>query len=167
MTGPTHTLVGGSTGFVLATAAGASIYGVAFVSIIAALSSTAPDSLEKKLKVVAHRRLTHYPAVQLAFIALITYAAAMVMRPEPDPALVLGAGLAVGCLMHSIADAMTVDKHGIALLWPVSRRGYHLMPWSLRVWVGRKSISERIFCAVWLGFVLIYAYARFGHLIFS
>jgi membrane-bound metal-dependent hydrolase YbcI (DUF457 family) len=135
---------------------------VVAVSFIAAMSSPAPDRFEKLLK-LKHRRLTHYPASQLTFIALLTYAAAMIMRPEPWPALVMGAGLAIGCVMHSIADAMTVDKHGIALLWPVSQRGYHLLPWSLRVWVGRKSVSEKVFCIVWLGFVLIYAYARFGN----
>lgn len=164
MTGQTHRLIGGSTGFVISTAVGASMPVVAAISLIAFASSTAPDHLEKKIG-LNHRRLTHYPAMQLVFIAALTYAIAMVMRPEPWPAVVIGAGLAVGCVMHSVADAMTVDKHGIQLLWPLSSRGYHLMPWSLRVWVGRKSTSERVFCVIWLGFVLIYAYARFGYLI--
>jgi membrane-bound metal-dependent hydrolase YbcI (DUF457 family) len=160
-------LVGGTSGFVISTAVGASMPVVAAVSILAFFSSPAPDRLEKSFIKLRHRRITHRPAIQLAFIALLTYVMAMVMRPYPEPALVVGAGLAVGCVMHSVADAMTVDKHGIQLLWPISQRGYHLMPWSLRVWVGRKSTSERVFCVVWLGSVLIYAYARFGHLIFS
>jgi membrane-bound metal-dependent hydrolase YbcI (DUF457 family) len=160
-------LVGGTSGFVISTAADASMPVVLAVSILAFFSSPAPDRLEKTFIKLKHRRVTHRPAVQLSSIALLTYAMAMIMRPYPEPALVVGAGLAVGCLMHSLADAMTVDKHGIQLLWPFSQRGYHLLPWSLRVWVGSKSISERVFCAVWLGFVLIYAYARFGHLIFA
>jgi membrane-bound metal-dependent hydrolase YbcI (DUF457 family) len=81
--------------------------------------------------------------------------------------VVMAASLALGCVMHSAADAMTVDKHGIQLLWPISRRGYHLLPWSMRVWVGTKSRSEKAFVAIWCGFVLIYAYAHFGSLISS
>lgn len=166
MTGQTHRLIGGSTGFVISTTAGASMLAVAAVSIIAVMSSTAPDRLEELLK-LPHRRITHRPAVQVTFVAALAFALATVMHPEAWPALVLGAGLLVGCLMHSVADAMTVDKHGIELLWPLSSRGFHLLPWSLRVWVGRKSTSERVFCVVWVGFVLIYTYARFGSSISS
>jgi len=134
------------------------------VVAVAAASSPAPDSIERRLK-LKHRRKAHRPALQLTFIGIWTYALAMVMQPYPLVALVIGAGLAIGCVMHSIADSMTVDREGIQLLWPLSRRGYHLLPWKLRVWVGTKSRSERLFVVVWMAFVLIYAYARFGSLI--
>jgi hypothetical protein len=64
---------------------------------------------------------------------------------------------------HSVADSMTVDKHGIALLWPISRRGYHLLPRRMRVWVGSKSRSEWTFAACWCVFVLSYVYVRYRH----
>jgi membrane-bound metal-dependent hydrolase YbcI (DUF457 family) len=71
-------------------------------------------------------------------------------------------GVAIGCLMHSIADSMTVDPRGIALLWPLKRRGVHLLPRWARVWVGSESLSEWAFAAVWIAFVLSYVYVRFG-----
>jgi len=135
-------------------------------SAVAAMSSPSPDRIEKIFH-LEHRKITHRPAIQLAVIVAITYALAILMRPEPWPALMIGAGLAFGCVMHSVADAMTVEKDGIELAWPISRRGYHLLPWGMRVWVGRKSTSERVFVAVWVAFVLIFVYARYGNLIFA
>lgn len=136
-------------------------------SVIATISSPAPDRIEKVFG-LQHRRITHRPFVQLTVIAALTYAAAMLMRPDPPIfAVVVGVGLAFGCVMHSVADAMTVESYGIELLWPISRRGYHLLPWSLRVWADGDAPSQKVFVAVWLAFVLIYVYERYGNLILS
>jgi membrane-bound metal-dependent hydrolase YbcI (DUF457 family) len=93
----------------------------------------------------------------LAYLA-VTYAVAPV-------AVVYGLATAVevGCLTHSLADAATVDPRGIRLLWPIRRRGYHLLPRSWRVRVGTRSTSELVFSIVWSAVVLSYLYARFRH----
>jgi membrane-bound metal-dependent hydrolase YbcI (DUF457 family) len=140
------------------------LVGVAVIG--ATMASSWPD-VDQRVKFLRHRTVTHYPALQLAFFALIALAGAAYAPEFAGLIAAAAAAMAFGCVMHSAADAMTVDKHGIQLLWPLSRRGYHLLPWSLRVWVGSKSRSERAFVAIWCAFVLIYAYARFGHLISS
>lgn len=135
-------------------------------AIGATAASKLPD-IDQKIKWLRHRKETHRPLLQIAFFALLA-ALAISWAPEfRDLIILFAASMVFGCVMHSVADSMTVQKDGIELLWPLVRRGFHLAPWSLRVWVGRKSTSERVFCAIWLGFVLIYAYARFGHLISS
>jgi membrane-bound metal-dependent hydrolase YbcI (DUF457 family) len=138
---------------------------VATAVFAAAAGSCLPDDAERLIR-GSHRRITHYPALQLAFFAALGAVGAH--YAEYDVLIVVAAtSLALGCVMHSIADAMTVDRSGIRLLWPISRRGYHLLPWSWRVWVGSRSRSERLFVVIWCGFVLIYAYARFSNHISS
>jgi membrane-bound metal-dependent hydrolase YbcI (DUF457 family) len=160
---PTHRLVNGSSAFVATTAVGLPVYVVA-VSVAGAVATTvAPDKIEKMLG-VPHRRW-HLPSLYLVVFAGL-YALAMHYVVDQNGVIgVLCASAAFGCVMHMVADAMTVERHGIKLLWPISRRGYHLLPWSCRVWVGSKSRSERLFVVIWCGFVLIYAYARFRYLI--
>lgn len=160
----THRLVGGSTAFVVTTAVGLPPEVVVGAMLGAVAGSSMPDDAEKTLH-LPHRKITHWPAVQIATWAGI---AALATSQLPRFALIIwctAAFVVFGCVMHSVADAMTVERNGIKLLWPLSRRGYHLLPWSMRVWVGSKSVSERVFVALWSAFVLIYAYAHFGHLI--
>lgn len=160
----THRLVGGSSAFVATSAVGVPWGYVCVAIACAAGASSMPDDAEKLLH-FKHRKITHRPALQLAFFASLV-AAAATWTPEYVALIAVGAAaMAFGCVMHSVADAMTVHPDGIQLLWPLSRRGYHLLPWSMRVWVGSKSTSERVFVAMWTAFVIIYSYARFGHLI--
>lgn len=165
---------------------------VAFAVALAAASSSIPDNLEgpprwlmkksiacrhrqrgdlwlyKRWPRVPHRTVTHWPALQLAVITALTFILSLVSGvPIAFVALAITGPVALGCVMHSVADAMTVDPRGIQLLWPLSRRGYHLLPRSLRVWVGTKSRSEWAFVAVWCLVVLSYTYARFRHHITS
>jgi membrane-bound metal-dependent hydrolase YbcI (DUF457 family) len=161
-----HRLVGGSTGFVAGLATGFPLTISAAVGATAALSSSLPDHLEGPLR-LSHRKITHWPAMQLFVIALIT-AGIISLSPVPDEyVFVFTGGMAIGCLMHSIADSMTIHPSGIQLLWPISRRGYHLLPRSMRVRVGTKSRSEWAFVVIWCLFVLSYTYARFRHQIFT
>jgi membrane-bound metal-dependent hydrolase YbcI (DUF457 family) len=67
----------------------------------------------------------------------------------------------MGCVGHSLADAMTVAPGGIKLLWPLIGRGFHLLPRFARVWVGRDSRSEKVFVLAWCAFVLYFLYARY------
>lgn len=170
MTGRTHKIVGGSVGLVASTTVlSPTTISVAIslgVSGVAYASSSLPDSLEKLLR-VKHRTVTHWPLLQLAAIGVPAWAA---LNFGSAPSLLIvstAVGMAIGCLAHSLADAMTIDPRGIALLWPIRRRGYHIVPRSWRVRVDSKSTSERVFVALWCSFVLIYVYARFGYLITS
>jgi membrane-bound metal-dependent hydrolase YbcI (DUF457 family) len=170
VTGRTHKIVGGSVGLVasttvLAPTAFSIVVGVG-VAGVAAASSSLPDSLEKLLR-VKHRTVTHWPSLQLAIIGAITWTALHYGSAPPLLAIPVAIGVAIGCLAHSLADAMTIDPRGIALLWPIRRRGYHIVPRSWRVRVDSKSTSEKVFVALWCAFVLIYAYERFGYLITS
>jgi membrane-bound metal-dependent hydrolase YbcI (DUF457 family) len=161
MVARTHRLLGGSTGFVATTAVGLPISICAVATVIAAASSSLPDDLERWLH-LSHRRATHYPSLQLLVAATIAAGAIAEAAPAVVVLSVVGA-VALGCLVHSLADAMTVEQHGIALLWPISRRGYHLLPRPMRVWVGSKSRSEWAFAACWCAFVLCYVYVRYRH----
>lgn len=167
MMSPTHHLIGASSAFIATTAVNAPMPVVVTAVIGSTMASSLPD-VDQKIKFLPHRRLTHYPALQAAFFAALA-AAVAAYAPELRAMIVLGAAsLTFGCVMHSVADAMTVDPAGIRLLWPISRRGYHLLPWSLRVRVSSNFWgSERAFALIWCGFVLIYAYARFRHHIVS
>lgn len=166
MMGPTHRLVGGTTGLVASSAAGLPIPAVVAVALIAGASSSLPDDLEKLLH-LPHRRTTHYPILQLAAICGLAYVG---LRFAAVPLLlVVGVTgpIALGCLMHSIVDSMTVDPRGVALFWPIYRRGVHLLPRWARIWVASDSRSEWAFCVVWVSIVLCYTYVQFGHLIRS
>jgi membrane-bound metal-dependent hydrolase YbcI (DUF457 family) len=160
---PTHRFVGTSTGLIAATAVGLPLELDATIAILAGASSSIPDDLEKLFR-LPHRRLTHRPFVQLAVIGMICAAAVAAAAPLTW-ALAVASGVAVGCLAHSLADAMTVHPDGIQLLWPLSRRGYHVLPRFMRVWVGTRSRSEMAFLLVWSVIVLCYMYARYHQLI--
>lgn len=162
MTGPTHRLIGASSGFVVASVVGLPIVICAAAAGAAGATSSLPDQLEKWIR-VRHRRLTHYPLLQVAFFFVAAAAIISLAAVPAVPLEVIAGAAALGCVMHSVADSMTVDQHGIALLWPISRRGYHLMPRPLRVWVGSKSRSEWVFAACWCAFVLCYVYVRYRH----
>lgn len=103
----------------------------------------------------------------MAVIGLVAYVAIAYGGAPALFAASFAGAVALGCVMHSCADAMTVDPRGIALAWPFLRRGFHLMPYSWRVRVGSKSASERVFFVVWSAFVLSYVYVRFRHQIAS
>jgi membrane-bound metal-dependent hydrolase YbcI (DUF457 family) len=172
----THRLVGGSTAFVIGAGAGFPIALVGGVSLVAAAASTLPDSLEHPPKLIRkkmprlakrlslpHRQITHYPVIQLSVTLLL---AGLLLSISPIPAvfvLYLAGALAIAFVMHSVADAMTIDPRGIALFWPIQRRGYHLLPRPLRARVDTSSPSEIVFSVVWSAFVLCFAYARFRH----
>jgi membrane-bound metal-dependent hydrolase YbcI (DUF457 family) len=167
----THSLIGGTTGFVVSTAAlpalGAPSYLdaaiVASAVALATASSSLPDSLEKWLH-VKHRTVTHWPALQLFVLGVITASALLASKGQIGfYILAVTSPIALGCVMHSVADAMTIDPRGIQLLWPISRRGFHLTPRWARVRVATESRSEWVFGIVWCLIVLIYTYARFRH----
>jgi membrane-bound metal-dependent hydrolase YbcI (DUF457 family) len=162
----THRIFSGTSTFVVTSAVGLPLEVVAVASAGAAIGSGLPDDIEKPLH-LPHREVSHYPSVQILVFGLIALAGATYL-PEITY-LIVGAcaSLALGCVMHSVADAMTVDPGGIRLLWPIRLRGYHLAPRRLRVRVGRKSFSEKLFLYVWVGFVIIYAYAHFSSLSYS
>lgn len=162
MTGPTHRLIGASSGFIAASVAGLSIGVCVAAGGVAGATSSLPDQLEKRIR-ARHRRLTHYPLLQIAFFAVVAAAIIHFAAAPVVPLEVIAGAAAFGCVMHSVADSMTVEQHGIALLWPISHRGYHLMPRPLRVWVGSKSRSEWVFAACWCAFVLCYVYVRYRH----
>lgn len=166
MVNRTHRIFNGSSAFVATTAVGLPPVAVAAAVGGAVIAASLPDNAEKILR-VPHRRLTHWPSVQVAFFAAMATAVAIYAPEFTAIATVVAASLAFGCVLHSVADAMTVDKNGIQLAWPISRRGFHIIPWSWRVWVGNNSPSERRFVVIWCVFVLIYAYARYRHLILS
>lgn len=164
MMAKTHRLVSGSTAFVATTAVGIPIYVCGAAAGVSALASSWPDDVEKLLH-LKHRRASHWPSVQ-AIVLGVPVAAAAIWLPVATLAVAaLAVAAWLGCVMHSVADSMTVEQHGIALLWPISRRGYHLLPRPLRVWVGSKSRSEWVFVACWCAFVLCYAYVRYRHYI--
>jgi membrane-bound metal-dependent hydrolase YbcI (DUF457 family) len=162
MVARTHRLVGGTTGFIAANVAGLPIPGDLMVAVVAGASSSIPDDLEKLLH-LKHRRITHYPSIQLAVTGALAYLAVYFHAAPVGICLAVTAAVALACLMHSCADAMTIDPRGIALLWPISRRGFHLLPHSLRVRVDSKSTSEKVFFVVWSAIVLSFLYARFRH----
>jgi membrane-bound metal-dependent hydrolase YbcI (DUF457 family) len=164
MMGPTHTVVGGSTAFVITSALGLPWGYVGIATTCAAMGSPLPD-VDQKIKGLKHRTITHYPALQLGFFALVGLAATRYVDGYDEIVWLVVASLTLGCVMHSCADAMTIHPRGIRLLWPISRRGYHLLPWSMRVKVASDSRSEAAFVAIWGLFVLIYAYAHFHQLI--
>jgi membrane-bound metal-dependent hydrolase YbcI (DUF457 family) len=175
----THRLVSGSTAFVATTAVGVPIGVCGVAAGVATLAASWPDDAEgllnapqhrfrprrlfKHFPVVSHRHLTHYPSLQVAFFAVVAAAIISFAAAPVDSLEVIAGAAAFGCVMHSVADSMTVEQHGIALLWPFSRRGVHLMPRPLRVWVGAKSRSEWVFVACWCAFVLCYLYVRYRH----
>lgn len=167
MMAPRHRIIGGTTGFVVSTAVlSPDLVSVAIglgAGVVAAAFSTLPDDAEKWLR-LRHRKITHRPINQL-LAAGVPAGAAIYFGSAPMLTLILAGCVATGLLMHSVADGMTVAPGGIQYLWPISRRGYHLLPRSCRVWVGTNSWSEHVFAFIWCLFVLIYAYARFGHLI--
>lgn len=156
----THALVGTTTGFVAATAVGVSVPVAAGVAVVAGASSSVPDDLEKLLH-VDHRTVTHWPLLQVLVISALGFLASLVIPLVL--AVVLAGAVAIGCVMHSAADAMTIDRRGIALLWPISRRGYHLLPPFLRASVGSRSISELAFSVAWCAIVISYLYVRYGN----
>lgn len=162
----THGLVSGTSAFVATTAVGAPLVVVAASVVGATATKSWPDRAEKILH-CQHRRLTHRPFVQICFFAAWGLLAVHYLPQFAVLIAVVASSMAFGCVMHSVADGMTVERNGIEFLWPISRRGYHLLPRFMRVWVGSKSRSERTFVAIWTGFVLIYAYAQFGSLIFA
>jgi hypothetical protein len=162
MTGRTHRIIGTSSGFVAASAVGLPIVICVAVGGVAGATSSLPDQAEHWMR-SSHRRLTHYPLLQIGLFASIAAAAISFSAAREGLVLVFIGAAALGCVMHSVADSMTVDKHGIALLWPISRRGYHLLPRRMRVWVGSKSRSEWTFAACWCVFVLSYVYVRYRH----
>src|SRR4051812_18331154 len=171
MMGPTHALIGGTTGFVVSTAVvpalGAPSYLDAAVIASAVMCATAasslPDSLEKLIR-AKHRTITHWPSLQLAIIAGLTFVLSLASGfPIALVALGVTGPIALGCVMHSVADAMTIDPRGIQLLWPISRRGYHLTPRWARVRVATGSRSEWVFGVVSCLIVLTYTSARFRH----
>lgn len=167
--GPTHRLVGGSSAFIASTGVGLPIPVVAASVVLAAATSSLPDDLERGIKLgrrrvlkLAHRRVTHRPFVQALAAAALFYALVFFCGPEFTLPIGVGAAsLLYACLVHSLLDGMTVDPDGVQYFWPLSRRGYHVLPRFMRVWVGNKSRSEKVFIAVWVTGVLIYAYARF------
>lgn len=166
MTGKTHKLIGGSSAFVVSASVGLPISLVAGVTAVAAAASSLPDDAEKWIR-SPHRTVTHWPLLQLAVFALPVIAAAIWLAAF---AVVIGwlcAAAAFACLMHSIADAMTIDPRGIQLLWPISRRGYHLVPRNIRVKVGRDSLSEKAFCVALVAIVLCFTYVRYRHQIIT
>jgi membrane-bound metal-dependent hydrolase YbcI (DUF457 family) len=116
MMGPTHKLVGGSTAFVATTAAGMPMTVVVGAVICATVASPMPDHAEKVFH-LRHRRLTHRPSVQLAFFAVWGLAGVVLVPQFAGLIVVMAASLTVGCVMHSVADSMTVEKDGIQLLW--------------------------------------------------
>lgn len=167
----THRLVGGSTAFVAGVSVGFPLVVVAGVSVLAAAASTSPDDVERPVKIkrltiwpgLPHRQITHYPVVQLSIVAVLALVMLSASPLDPVVVLYLTGALAVAWVMHSVADAMTIDRRGIALLWPIRRRGYHLLPRRLRARVGSSSLSEVVFCVVWTTFVLCFTYARLRH----
>jgi membrane-bound metal-dependent hydrolase YbcI (DUF457 family) len=164
MTGRTHRLIGASGGFIAMSAVGLPIGVCIAAGGVVGATSSLPDQFEKVLH-VKHRRLTHYPLLQIGLFASIAAAMIALAAAPEEPVLVLAGAAALGCVIHSVADSMTIDARGIALLWPISRRGYHLMPRPLRVEVGSKSRSEWVFAACWCAFVLCYVYVRYRHYI--
>lgn len=159
---PTHRLVGGSTALVAGVVAELPVAVVLGVSLLAAAASSFPDDVERPLK-LPHRQITHYPLLQLLLAGALAAAMLSFSPLGATTVLYLTGALAVAWLMHSVADAMTKDRRGIALLWPIRRRGYHLLPGPLRAEVGRSSPSEYVFGVAWSVFVLCFLYARFRH----
>jgi membrane-bound metal-dependent hydrolase YbcI (DUF457 family) len=178
MMGPRHQMIGGSTALIATTAAGLPIPVDVAVVAVAAASSSLPDQIETwvnfvgrklhiKLLQIPHRRLTHWPSMQIGVVAVIAAALLELTSAEALYVLPVAAGVGIGCLAHSLADAMTIHPQGIQLLWPISARGYHLLPHALRVKVGSKSRSEWLFSAIWAAFVLSYLYVRYRHQVLS
>lgn len=166
MTGRTHVLIGATTPLAAGVTIGAPLVYVGAVSIISAAVSRLPDLAEKPLgrkkPIFKHRTITHYPALQIVLVIALAFAASVAGAPA-DVITAASVGAACGLVMHSVADAMTVDPSGIRLLWPISRRGYHVLPRSLRVWSDRRAASQWVFAAVWCLLVAGLIYARLRH----
>lgn len=159
---PTHRLVGGSTALAAGVAIGLPLSVVVGVSALTAYASSFPDDVERWFK-LSHRQISHYPVIQVALASLLALLL-LLKSPLSDAIAIYVAGaLAFAWVMHSVADAMTIDRRGIALAWPIRRRGYHLLPRHLRAKVGRASASEYVFGVAWSAFVLCFLYARFRH----
>jgi membrane-bound metal-dependent hydrolase YbcI (DUF457 family) len=167
----THRFVGGSTAFVVGTSVGLPIAVVVGVSALSAFASTFPDDVERPVRLkrltiwpgLPHRQLTHYPVIQLLVVALLALLMIAASPFSGGEVIYLAGALAIAWVMHSVADAMTIDRRGIALLWPIRRRGYHLLPRPLRARVDTNSVSEKVFGVVWSAIVLCFIYARFRH----
>lgn len=177
MTGRNHRVLNAGTTFVALTAAGASLPLAAAGSTVSAAAARWPDLVEEPLG-LPHRGPSHWPSVQALVLALPVIAAAIWLPVATIsltilahtitirlPILICTAALAaatwIGCVLHSVFDAMTVERGGIKLLWPFYWRGIHLMPRYLRVRVGRDRPSEWVFVALWCMIVLSYLYVRY------
>jgi len=136
MRGPTHQLIGVSAGIGAGYAAGLPVQAVGLLAACSYLTSKLPDKAE--LRVLPHRcSLTHgvFVATPLVIIGALALAAL-----GPVPGLV-GAGAALGYLMHLAADACTVS--GLPG-WPLTRRVW-LLPRPLRhnMHAGRRPMARR------------------------
>jgi LexA-binding, inner membrane-associated putative hydrolase len=86
-----------------------------------------------------HREQTHWllVGITLAIVAGIATAEVIPFVASPPPWLpaAIMVGFVTGYWMHSFADACTIDKGGIALLAPIFKCGFHLVPasWRIRV----------------------------------
>lgn len=166
MIGKTHQVFNISAAFVVLTAAGAPLVVAGAVSGAAGVSASWPDDVEKPLH-LPHRGPSHWPSVQAAVFSLPVIACAAWLSVATIYVAALAAAVWFGCVLHSCADAMTVERGGIKLLWPVSRRGFHLLPRFMRTRVGRDSRSEKVFVVAWCTFVLSYIYVRYHEQIAS
>jgi len=155
----THRLVSASTAFVVPCVAGAPVVLAAAAGTVAALTASLPDQVEKPLR-LPHRTVSHYPLVQLGVFSLPVLAAWHWMAAAVVLVGPIAASAWFSCLMHSVADAMTVDPRGVRLLWPL-KRGFHVLPRRMRVRVSSKSTSEWVFFVVWSALVVCFIYARF------
>lgn len=156
--GPTHELMGATSGVMIGTSLGLSLPQTAVLTGAMALSSSLPDIFE--LTVFEHRTITHSLLMIGCLIGTLAVVGGMVfnllqdtfMRPAVVPAF---AGVAWGYVLHVLADMCT--RRGVPLLYPLSPRPCWLVPAGLRV--RTDAASESVFAVVWLvcsaGFVAV------------
>lgn len=136
MQGKTHALIGVTAGLWLAVQTAAPVETALLYAGLGALGGLLPDidhpnsSISRRLPPLRlftfwmpHRTYTHSLfAVVLVMFAGITFAGFQ------------GAALAMGYMMHVVADMMTFS--GVPILIPVSRARWHLLPRFFRIDTG-------------------------------
>jgi membrane-bound metal-dependent hydrolase YbcI (DUF457 family) len=154
MQGVNHKRIGAGVAIVAGHASGLPIVPALAVGVISYAASPLPD-IDQKLPLIKHRTITHWISTCLLFAAfwalmtdwfLVTNIDAVpyigVYLAEWLP-MIIGLGLAIGCVAHTLADSLTIM--GSPLAGPLSRKNFHLLPAGLRVRVGnmyKDSASE-------------------------
>ena len=72
-----------------------------------------------------HRGVFHYPFIVGCFFALLTFCSLNYNYPYKEMVDLFFTGIILGYASHIFVDSLTIK--GISLLWPVTRKSFHLL----------------------------------------